>query len=798
MPPKLGELGKVKLNARLLEAGKGGWTDEDELKAVDKNWLVDLAYREGVITRLERDRSYDYDFITLKRYLRSLVTEQRLLDAIDTYVQLASCVRAAGSKLANLFAITAFEEGRFGKGLLEDTLLSQTFVKYCLLPFKSELSGSKAAPNADLQRVWEAHRGVLLPTFPPPEELKALPWDQVLSDMSLEYIGALKAHVMTHLGDRARLRLQRRLLDGLGVKVSNDPESRRKLGTLPNRETFFLSDAYVALECAKGVDALPDQVAEEVKGARASLGVTGSARVSKMNKLTDAIFKLHIEMSREAEAAGARSWSACPVLKTSRSFAFIDERILEALLRRVGLHKTMRVCSDGSNGQVENLSLLETALGLHADAWNAASRLARKKRRARRSGRASKRRGGVGKFPKGGWRVTSATTDGIAICAVLQRPKRSRAPGTSPPKEDDARSHEKRLQDFLAALPAEARTSLKLGTEDPGRANISQFVFTDPGSGETVTLRLQRGRWLRATLQDRRAAAEQKRRRERRLLRIAIDSLGEAGTWRTTRLDAFGRMLQAQRMVNDILVDEYVVDPWYAHWKMLLWRRKRSVLMQFYSSVVKAMAAPGAPVVIGTGDAGFAASGKGEKAVPTQGARYELRRALKAMKQRNRQSLHVYLDERRTTMCCARCGAVLEGIRGDDGFELRGLKVCTRCPETVAGRGACQWWHRLVKVDEGSKGGCGCGGALRDIKDDKGDVLRRLKLCCSPTRDDAHSCRLLNRDVNAGNNLLEVLRALVAGEPRPLHLRPAPRRRRANPVTAGPLNAVQGPGSVSR
>ena len=110
------------------------------------------------------------------------------------------------------------------------------------------------------------------------------------------------------------------------------------------------------------------------------------------------------------------------------------------------------------------------------------------------------------------------------------------------------------------------------------------------------------------------------------MLGLAIRALSSAGTWMTTNLAHFSRMLVAQRMVNDILVAEYVEDVWYARWKMLMWRRKRMVLMQYYAATIRRLAARGEPVVYGYGDGGFAASGRGDPAVPTTGKIYLLHR----------------------------------------------------------------------------------------------------------------------------------------------------------------------------
>ena len=133
-------------------------------------------------------------------------------------------------------------------------------------------------------------------------------------------------------------------------------------------------------------------------------------------------------------------------------------------------------------------------------------------------------------------------------------------------------------------------------------------------------------------------------------------------------------MLGVQAMVNDILVAEYIEDTWYARW-----RRKRSVIMQHYAATIRRVALPGTPVVYGYGDAGFAASGRGEQAVPTMGKIYLLHRVASCI---HDPSIATPIDEMRTTMCCHGCGQVMVNIKPLKRFPeetvqvLRGLKLC--------------------------------------------------------------------------------------------------------------------------
>lgn len=117
-------------------------------------------------------------------------------------------------------------------------------------------------------------------------------------------------------------------------------------------------------------------------------------------------------------------------------------------------------------------------------------------------------------------------TDGVAICAVLQRPVRVH----SRVQSAEEACHIK------PKLPLPIAEFMKHGgwtpdqvhciAEDPGRVVISQVAQLDE-SGQNVNSRLTRKSFLKRTLQNVREDAERDLRRQDRLLRVAIDHLGQ-------------------------------------------------------------------------------------------------------------------------------------------------------------------------------------------------------------------------------------------------------------------------------
>jgi hypothetical protein len=241
----------------------------------------------------------------------------------------------------------------------------------------------------------------------------------------------------------------------------------------------------------------------------------------------------------------------------------------------------------------------------------------------------------------------------------------------------------------------------------------------------------------------------------------------------TTHLAHFTRMLVTQRMVHDILVTEYVEDVWYAKWRMLMWRRKRMVVMQYYAATIRRLAPRNEPVVFGYGDSGFAASGRGEQAVPTSGKIYLLHRVARCLRDVH-PVMVVPVDERCTTMKCHGCGNILQSIyapRQDRPRPLRGLKLCLHC----TGHHVCEATRNDGHAEHETN--------VR-LKDDDGYEVPELMLCVQGNEDGLHANRIRNRDKNASMNIWEVLRTMVEGLPRPAYLEPAPRRRTGRGVVA--------------
>ncbi len=814
MAPKRGCLSEEELLRRVQSQACRDGAGADAFESLNRQELLQLAVADGLVTDLEVGRTQATDNITLKRYLHTMVTDSKLLASINAYVKQVSIIRNVGSMFINLFVLTALEEGWFNLATsqlwfdvpfnpLDDTLFDTTFIKYAFLPFKNGLPGDGDAhasrpPHPRLAQAWERYKPLLLPLYPPVDQLRKFRWDQPLNDIAREYMGAAKAHILTHLPSRLNVAVKHTLLTVLGGVEHVPVDVGRKCVRLPNvpGDGVLLADVYDALENGvapkhnlptpvvalitetRGCSGLDDATApasvdttdDEPKKARRA---RTTRRLSKLKAVTLGLLRRHAEMSVEAARRGAKGWSVVPLIKTNLSFAYIDERIVEDLL---GAEKKARSCDQKGDG----LTLLERTFGLHATAWNKASKDARRDHRKVSRGRPQKKRCGAASYPAG-WKAASVMTDGVALCVVLSRPKAisvrpaaasaSSAPEAKPGKDEP--KHDRPNVEVAQFIDKFTAGNIHAIVEDPGRVNISQMTQLGK-DGKHVSDQLSRRVYLARTLQNVYRRLELEKRQATAGLVAALDAMGEGfTTWRTPDLAAFVLMVQKAARVHSILVAAYIDDEWYARWRMLLWRRKRSVLMQYYNRVVGRVAKPNTPIVVATGDGGFAATGKGERSVPTSGARAELRRALRArLKVYDRHSnsavpgrpgVHTFVPEQRTTMCCHKCGKVLQNVTvPETGYQLRGLKLCHNCgadPEKT------DHWCKLERVPESVEVARG-----ERVLGDDGVVVRGLRLCVVLKHDIEHAHRLLNRDVNAARNIWLILNAMLHGQQRPEHL----------------------------
>jgi hypothetical protein len=293
---------------------------------------------------------------------------------------------------------------------------------------------------------------------------------------------------------------------------------------------------------------------------------------------------------------------------------------------------------------------------------------------------------------RGSWRLgDTIETDGVAICFHIRKRR-------SDPEDPTPRKRRR----TVAPSVFEGRV---IGN-DPGRANIASTVEILP-DGSARRCRLTRRRFYRESGAGPRAL--EKERVDRRAIGPVLLSLSET-TYHTADVQEMEGYL-AKSLTSDAVMWKHRLARSAARRAMDVWIGKRRTLDRFWKRDVCAEGA-----TIAYGNAGFASSGRGEKAVPTTEASKAAARFAARV---------VWVDEYCTTKCCCACGTVLSGVRSRTGDKLRGLlrcgsNVCRGAPlksrdwnaatnmlfKLRPPQGGCVWLQRPSSTNSGAIAGC--------------------------------------------------------------------------------------------
>ena len=215
-----------------------------------------------------------------------------------------------------------------------------------------------------------------------------------------------------------------------------------------------------------------------------------------------------------------------------------------------------------------------------------------------------------------------------------------------------------------------------------------------------------------------------------------------------------------------------------------MYRKKESVLMSYYSDMIKQNLKENKVLIVAIGNATFSSTGKGENGgVPTSKQDKLLYKVLK--------SFHIpfyilYVDEFNTTKCCYNCGNEMENVYDSTkGTICRGLKCCNNCEYDT---------YSFCEINETNNDEkffcCLCNNILKNksfeiIRDkcnshnnysnynNNSNVVNHncvnLKLCtnCSIKK----TFRLRNRDLNAAINIWKVANCILRKLERPDYLK---------------------------
>ena len=260
---------------------------------------------------------------------------------------------------------------------------------------------------------------------------------------------------------------------------------------------------------------------------------------------------------------------------------------------------------------------------------------------------------GHGDLPKD-QRITSMMTDGVAVELIVTKPcvqpakfaARCRVQAVDilkrlevkNPKKPDEPTAEEMQRDYPNA---------QFAAEDRGRAKLSACVWAPDGlTRPRTSIVSTRNAFYHEIRHKQRTRSELDRREELGLTGV-YTALGDGGGTRTTCQIAWGTYLAVQRANAPLLVQSCIVDLWPAKQRMLAFRLGRSYRDRFARALLN-QGDISRPLILGTGNASFKCTGRGEMAVPTTDLDKAVTRVMLRMRRR---VLRLGIDEFRTTVC---------------------------------------------------------------------------------------------------------------------------------------------------
>ena len=263
-------------------------------------------------------------------------------------------------------------------------------------------------------------------------------------------------------------------------------------------------------------------------------------------------------------------------------------------------------------------------------------------------------RAGHGDLPKD-YEITSMMTDGVAVELIMTKPCVDPAEFADRCKANAA--------DIIARLevknkkpteptPAEMQRDYpdaQFASEDRGRAKLSAGVWapdrlTRPTTGVVFTRNA-----FYNEIRHKERTRQELARRDALDLTAVYTQLGDGGGQKTTCEAMWTRYLAVQRANAPLLLQTAVADQYTARQRMLAFRLGRSCRDRFARKLLS-QGDMSRPLVLGTGNASFKCTGKGEMAVPTTDLDKAVVRQLLRMKSQ-RKILRLFIDEFRTTVC---------------------------------------------------------------------------------------------------------------------------------------------------
>jgi hypothetical protein len=633
---------KDKLVSRLAENGKGVKKD---LNNLGKNELVWRAYDLGIIDDVEKEASLNRNHSTIPCYLYTYVTDPKIRSRIEEYVKAYSMLQTRGSILANLMVMNLekpnFKRNTFPSELIQipKFLSDENEIKKCFWPERWMNKKKIVEVDPLLSRTYMENKNDLDAFLPSDMLMVNTGWDNALNHMGTSYLGNIKTMFLTSLVPRIQKFINLRTFspDTLKKEVA-----KAVLFNLRPSSEITQEDFEWALEF------------------RNFLGIEWDKTfysTEHLNELNDQTWTLHLWIQEVFKEDG---YSKLPLMTLSRKYAYIEEKIAKNLFGKTYIEAQLEKHKgdEGSN--------LQKYLGLTYRAFskkrNEVRKALRKKYKDRKKTEKAKKwkNQGHGCLRKDAC-IRFITTDGVGLRLGIE----------TVPKERPLPF------DHVIEIP---RDALKIG-QDYGRVNMT--VATDEHGNTT---KVKRKDYYKAQ-KDKRFKKWERNRMTGTPWGLALAEMSRAGGFKNSDLDTWKRTLSVMAKNIKVLKEEQVDSKERAHQRMFRFRAKKQFLDGNWKKIIGKLLKdnPAKHLVIGSGSADFASTGKGEQAVPTVEIKKALKRVISMMGAKRR--VHdLPIEEDMTTQCCHRCHKKMDylyRVRIYDGVptlvENLRYRLCRHC-----------------------------------------------------------------------------------------------------------------------
>lgn len=776
--------------------------DVDSLDALSKLGAVKLANKLGLVSDELADASSTVRHTTLKTYLFTLIQAPEVRQRLKQYVNLYSTAWKRGMWLANLVATRLVRDELGGadgtSGAVAPAVASLTaprlygwlsqkaLVGQCFVPELNRSQARAEAVHPVLRDILTADPTAFMGLGAGMSMLNASAWGQVRNNMAdSKFLPHVQTHVTTHLWAR----IKRHLTSHHPVLEPCFGAVRSSMRPLAVGEAVWdavMAWRQVAFALAGDggggdVDQAPD--CEPPQSFEMSeLTVALHAWLYLRQPFVDELVKSRTTSSKKQESGdggekkqgddegGVKRFDLLPLSGgIGRVHSYVDLKVARCLFKKQG--NDLRKLVGLTSAEVRA-------------AWSERRRRLRKAAReqGRRNVKGAERwaKRGRGSVPADETStLRSFETDGVAMSLsyelkVLHRPhpfvgvvdRRRKNKGAS--DGTVVLPYPKDAGDWPDGVVSEPKV---MASGDLGRAKVITMAvqrlpplhrpMTDEEriewAADASIFMLSRRMLRRGMKQHRQRAWQDRRIHQRPGLREALQEMADAAQSSMSAArhgyDGLVHRLQAMSRHWRTLKEEYLegesADE-YGKWRMTLFRGKRATIDRFIRKALTSQdrggGEPPPPIELSIGAASFAATGKGEEAVPTSSMLREIIRVIRVHKMRVR--LNKAVDEYLTTQVCYRSGERMTKVTAR--LYCCTSPKCTCRPLRPSRRpGATERYELTAEAD---------------------DVV---------TRTDGRSVyrlankagRRRNRDVNAARNLLIIGYAAVAGQERPASLR---------------------------